>query len=78
MAKAQRKVVAHWDSPWFDIGIETICKYGHIAYYGCIWLVQFRDWSTILVIEESEEQQVANIRRGSEPQENYLMEEEDL
>lgn len=68
--------VAHWDAPWFDLSIEAVRSYGEIAYYGRIWLVQFRDWTTVMVIEESTEQQNANVRRGGEPQENYLLEEE--
>jgi hypothetical protein len=55
---------------------EAVKKYGQIAYYANIWLVEFRDYSTCLVIEESEEQRAADTRRGLEPQENYIIEEE--
>jgi len=37
----------------FDLGIEAITRYPAIAYYGAIWSVEFRDYTTALVISDS-------------------------
>jgi len=38
-----------------DLGIEALIEYPAIAYYGRIWHVEFRDWTTALVIEDETE-----------------------
>ena len=35
-----------------DSGIEAVTRYEEIACYGPLWLVEFRDYSTALVIED--------------------------
>lgn len=33
-----------------DFGIEAVTQYEEIAYYGPLWLVEFRGYSTVIVI----------------------------
>ncbi len=37
----------------FDFGIESVKRYNECAYYGRIWLVEFRDYTSLLVMENS-------------------------
>lgn len=38
-----------------DLGIESVTKFfDDIAYYGAGWLVEFRDYSRVLVIENDD------------------------
>jgi hypothetical protein len=64
-----------------DLGIEAVKRYHQIAYYGSIWLVEFRDYSTVLVIEEDplqldEDKKTHGRDPWFQPQENYIVGEE--
>lgn len=44
----------------FDLNIADIAKFPEIAYYGNIWLVQFKDWTRVMVIEDCHDSPEAN------------------
>ena len=48
----------------FDLGIESLERFAPIACYGDIWLLEFRDYSRVLVIEDPTDS----------PEENYIIE----
>ena len=52
----------------FDFGIESVTRYNEIAFYGPLWLVEFRDWSSVIVIADPIDS----------PERNFVMEEESL
>lgn len=43
----------------FEFGLEAVTEYQAIAHYGPLWLVEFRDYTTVIVI--------------SDPNENYII-----
>lgn len=49
----------------FDLGIENVTRFESICYYGPIWLVEFRDWTKIIAIEDE----------WDSPEENYILTE---
>lgn len=48
----------------FDLGIESVTDFGSVAYYDRIWTVEFRDYSTRVVLEDA----------ADSPTENYVLE----
>lgn len=38
----------------FDFGIEAVREYEAAAYYGRIWLIEFWDYATTIVLENTE------------------------
>ena len=44
-----------WLEVWsmFDVGIEAVTCFGTIAHYGAVWLVEMRDWASLIVIEQA-------------------------
>jgi hypothetical protein len=44
----------------FDFGFEAVTRYQEIEYYGRIWLVEFRDYTTVLVISDPTHSPCAN------------------
>ena len=49
-----------------NFGIESVEKFSEIAHYGPLWLVEFRDYSRVIVIEDPQDS----------PDENYIIEPE--
>ena len=48
----------------FDLGIEAVEEYDEIACYGALWIVDFRDYERVIVIEDP----------ADSPEENYILE----
>lgn len=58
----------------FDLGIESIKRYNEAAYYGPIWVVTFRDYTTVVVLHnEQDARDCVDDLEG-----NFVMEEEPL
>jgi hypothetical protein len=36
----------------FNLGIEAVKRFDEIAFYGHLWLVEFRDYTQAIVIED--------------------------
>ena len=36
----------------FDLAITAITEFAEIAYYGRLWLVEFRDYLQVIVVED--------------------------
>ena len=39
----------------FDLGIESVEPFSEIACYGRLWLVEFRDYRHVIVLEDAED-----------------------
>ena len=45
-----------------DLGIESVKRFGEVALYGPLWLVEFRDYTQAIVLED-----------GSDDEPNYVL-----
>lgn len=60
----------------FDFGIERVSRFNEIACYGRVWLVEFRDGTKVIVLENGQYDGNGNLRHDYDDEGNFILEEE--